>query len=262
MLPIGIITRDRPLYLDATLRSLSGSDLQGSPVWVFDDGSITKSGYVHLYRNYTHWVDVSNRWPSSPPELQIPLNPNQSVVQCLQGLINVERIGDDSLGVWNASNFALNFLAGKYPKAEGFLLLQDDVLLKPDWVQRILNVVWTAGDNCGIVAGVTVVHRQELPTGIHKVNNVTAQLLYVSRRFYGACVSFFARRVDNRTCYDSAICSQANENGFDIYLITPYIARHVGISSMVRQGHLWEYLRAVPDVSGPFAWAENVRCFL
>jgi len=268
MVPIGIVTKDRPAYLNATLRSLSGSSIDGSPVFVFDDGSVTYQGYIFLYGNEQTYIGPMPEFPTPPAELQLP-NLNDCVsIRCLQGLVNVMRISEDSLGVWNASNFAINFMAATCKNADGFLLLQDDLLLKPDWFQQIQDAIVSLDyqnkqrhKRPGIISGVTVVHRQEYPPGVVPVGNVTAQLLYVTRPFYEDAIEFFSNRVDIRACYDSAICETARVHGYETYLIHPYIARHIGLVSGVRPGQRWEIYRQAPDVSGPFAWADKVRCF-
>lgn len=263
MFPIGILTKDRPLYLDATLRSLSGSGInQPAPLTVFDDASGTRAGFLHLHSNYQTWIEVEKCWPVFPKELQIPLRPGMKMVQGLRGLVNIETIGEDSLGVWGASCFALNYLAAKYPESNGFLLMQDDILLKPDWFGKLSEAIAIAPPKTGIISGLTVVHQKSFPAGIVKVDNVTAQLLYITREFYNAGLDFFTAPVTQRRYFDSAICCLARERDYSIQLLSPYIARHIGIDSAVNPGQTWEPFKQEQNVAGPFAWAANVRNFL
>lgn len=258
MIPIGIITRNRPLHLDATLRSLSDSNIGASPVYVFDDGTDTVSGYVHLHRNSSHWVGPgAEQWPAdAPAEL---VHPN--AVQCLRGLVETVRVSEDAVGMWNASCFALNYLATKFPAAGGFVLMHDDLLLKPDWFEVLSFWINAKPYKTGIIAGYSVANDEALPCELNEVASVSGQLLYISAEFYGKAFQFFNRQVVQRIGFDVALCEVARLKKYSVELLWPYIARHTGYKSLRRPGLTWPINNA-SDVPGPFAMAKNVRCFL
>lgn len=275
MYPIGIVTHNRPVYLDATLRSLSASALPADlPLIVYDDASDEALAHTYLYSQLA--IPMRHRWPTWPQWQKVGLGilAHNPTLHGLEAAVEVVRIAGQSVGVGNASCFAIRDLFRRWPDADGVILLQDDVVFNADWYERLTaqaGHVCKRGGRQGIVAGihldaVDVGTRGLVMPGTGCVRFATAQCYLIRRTFFEEQRAWFMREDHERKNFDKNLCLMAAEAGYELQLMVPYVCQHIGFKSEVRPnvnfyrndaslgriGH-----RAKP----PFVIADSVRRF-
>lgn len=271
MIPIGIVTRDRVPYLDTTLRSLSATTLPHDiSLTVFDDASAEESS--RLYYTTDKLITVETHWPTSKTWNNVGLGVinQQTPPTGLAGRVFVESLDAQALGVVNASCRAICRLFERNPTARGILLLQDDVIFKDDWYERMMLTVSKASSfthkPLGLLAGIKINYRIPLvPTPkLAVASGITAQCLYVSRPLYTALRGFFNKEHQLRKKFDDTLRRETTKAGFWGGCIYPFVCQHFGIKSIVRPGRSW-YQGAKGRIGyyvhPPYALADAVKRF-
>lgn len=273
MVPIGIVTRERPLYLDVTLRSLSATELPSDiSLTVFDDCSSSAAALAYYRTNDI--VDVPPDWPADCPHwarhgLKI-VSDTWHKPRGIAGLINVVTLGASPLGVFNGSCRAVNALFEQHPEAPGVFLLQDDVVFNPNWYTRMLDVVARVGEYSthplGLLAGLKLNHKVELdgvpPLAV--MTGITAQCLYIPRSTYQLCNQFFTTHHDKDRRFDDMLRRHVMGHRLWAGCIYPFVCQHIGITSIVRPSKTWRFAtsgRVGYYAYPPFSLAEEVRKF-
>jgi hypothetical protein len=274
MVPIGILTRNRAVCLDATLRSLSATRLpDDATVIVYDDAS--DDAAARRYLDTDDVFEVPHRWPgcSAWREAGLGFLKDDPVLRGVAGQVEVVRLGDRPLGVGNASCRAICDLFTRRPDAPGVILLQDDIVLTADWYERLLGQLgraFTPGLAQGLVAGM---HRDHCgwrrgakpPRAARAVQFCSAQCYLVTREFFARAQSWFARADHEPKNFDKYLCQEACRRECEVQLLAPYVCQHFGVESLVRP-HLEFFRERTGRIGlaarGPFALADRVRSFL
>lgn len=270
MIPIGIMTRNRPAYLDATLRSLSGTILpKDVSVTVFDDASDQPA--MRRYLNTNDPVHCDDNWPSDfnwRQKLGLACVRKRGPLVGIKDRVRVERLGDSPQGVVSASGEAVRRLFAAFPAANGVFLLQDDCVFNADWYMRMM---WTAEKHrfeqpLGVLAGIKLNHAypvdsKKLPPVM--ASGITAQCLYISQ----AAAKLEVLRVPQtkQKRFDDHLCRQARSMRLWVGVILPFVVQHIGITSLVRPGVSWlrEGVGRVGRYSRPpYAMQDAVRTFI
>lgn len=272
MVPIGIVTRDRALYLDITLRSLSQTTLPpGVPLLVFDDGSTAVA--TQRYYNTSQVIQTETHWPNSPAWKATGLHViSDNYVQPtgIVDLVEVVSLGAKSTGVVNASCQTVCRLFERYPTAPGVILLQDDVIFKEDWYSRLLTTAEQyrqfSDFPLGLLAGIKLNHKITVTgTPLAVPTGITAQCLYISRAAYTTLqASYFKKRHQATKKFDDSLRREVANTSLWAGCIYPFVCQHFGIRSLVRPLKRWEQGskgRVGYYVRPPFALAEQVKCF-
>lgn|GEM_PF-2875349 len=277
MILIGILTRNRPVYLDATLRSLSATELPAdAPVIVYDDASTDAK--ARRYLDTTDVFHVEHRWPRCAAWTAAGLDflPDNPTLRGIADHVQVVAVGHAAAGVTNASCFAVRDLFARYPDASNVILLQDDVVFNADWHERLtgqIGQIFARGGRQGIVAGMHLdardirfrgakSYRQTAP-----VRFVSAQCYLIRRAFFEDQRQWFERADHERKNFDKYLCGLARGSGWEIHLVVPYVCQHIGVTSKVRpKVEFYRDERAAGRIglgaSGPYAFADEVRCFI
>ena len=160
MIPIGIVTKDRVGYLDVTLKSLSATAIPDSvSVTLFDDGSSDPK--TLRYYDTKNAIADETSFPDSEmwnQTLGLDIVRSQHPLVGISGCLPVIRF-DQPSGVVNASLRAIDHLFAANSEAPWVILLQDDVVFKADWYQRLTNAVLNfdvAESRPGVIAGLTI----------------------------------------------------------------------------------------------------------
>src|SRR5689334_2680660 len=98
-IPIGIVTRNRAVYLDCTLKSLSATRLPNDPkVIVFDDAS--NDPLTRTYLDTAETIESAQVWPKVATWSNAGLSflPDNPVLHGIAKLVEVRRLGSQSLG--------------------------------------------------------------------------------------------------------------------------------------------------------------------
>jgi len=271
MIPIGILTHNRPVYLDVTLRSLSATDLPTKlPVVVYDDGSDDPA--ARRYLDSSDSFVVEHQWPMTPRwrAARLDILEDNPRLHGIANAVEVVRVEPSPAGVVLGSCFAIRDLFHRVENAPAVILLQDDVLLKVDWYRRLTKQLGHSlrpDHTQGLVAGMHIdarLHRPIMKTTAVRVS--TAQCYLVTRALYDRLQGWFERIDHERTAFDGSLCRLAHRFGFEVQLIHPYVCQHIGVVSKVRPA--WEFHtcnygrgRLGRGASPPYSLARGVRVF-
>lgn len=264
--PIGILSRNRVAYLDATLRSLSATQLpDGVSVRVFDDASDdpTTLGYY----NSAARTLLNYGWPADKHWISrgFAVLPNGLIPST--GIVDkvvVER-SRNSRGVVGASCDAIRRLFAA-TTADGVFLLQDDVLFNADWYSRMLDTVARSHEftdkPVGVLAGIKLNTTLPVKPGQLAIpSGITAQCLYISRQAFDS-VPFFASPPNVKQRFDDLLRRSVGKAGMWGGVIYPFVCQHIGVKSLVRPHKRWTVgstvrvgLYSIP----PYAMSDEVR---
>jgi hypothetical protein len=269
MTPIAMITRNRHVFLDVTLRSLSASRLPRDQVLVvFDDASDDPATVAYLYGSGD--VDVRRRWPRNRHWQRAGLGivESRESARGIAGKVAVVKLGDRSQGIVNASCAAARFLIENFDTSRGMILLEDDVVFSRDWAPEIV----AAAGRCerkppGAIAGMRLnvanPDRQS-PTFIPH-DGLTAQCYFVTPAGVAAVSPFLYARHRARKRFDDAFCRAMRRARLGVYLMYPPVCQHFGLESLVRPEWDWHVRtprgRVDLDAVGPFVLADKIRKF-
>jgi len=248
MVPIGILTQDRVTYLDATLRSLSATDLpDDTRLTIFDDGS--EQEITQRYYQTNEEIKCELPWPTGPRWKDLGLDILTSPPVLPRGVrdkVPVVRLAtESSLGVVQASCLAVRALFEQAPDAPGVVLLQDDFVFNRDWLPRMLEAVERRNahkkDPVGVLAGMKLNSTFQFHKNQRSVaSGITAQCLYITQEGWNRLKDkYFARAHKKRQKFDDTLCHAAKRQGLFVGCVTPFIGQHIGIKSRVRPGLGW-----------------------
>ncbi len=269
MIPIGIVTRDRVAYLDVTLRSLSATTLPaGVPVTIYDDASmdpLTRAYYTtdHTLFANNDWA-VLRKWASHGLDV-IPICHREPAG--IRDRIDIVKLSPRPLGVVNASCRAVCNLFEKNPDAPGIILLQDDVLFKFDWYDRLITTANNANLYTalplGLLAGIKLNHRFRDPSAMAISSGITAQCLYISRMGFERRFQYFKTYHNIKKRFDDTLRREMTSGHLWAGCIYPFVCQHFGVQSLVRKERVWTQTR--PRVGyysqPPYALADAVKQF-
>lgn len=267
---VGILTRNRAPYLDATLRSLSATDVPiDLSVTVFDDASDDPDSRRYLTTDDDFLLVAPLRWPSSKVWLDRGLGflPTVERVRGVASRISVRR-SEKPQGVVNASNWATRELFEANPKAPYVCLLQDDLVFATDWYQRLAEACEAEllGDEPSLVSGccISYIGERRLPR-TDRVEFTSAQCMAIPRAGWEA-LPFFREFSAARQQYDEAVSRAFRERGDGIRLLRPGCVQHIGFRSQVRPEDGEDvFLSGVGRFchysEGPYAWSDEVSDF-
>lgn len=224
MIPIGILTKDRVGYLQATLTSLRASDLpEGIPITIYDDDSTDPD--TRRYLDTTDTFQIKHRWPTATAWQAAGLGflpDNPTVTGLGGGTVNV---GPSK--VTAASCRAICHLFDAHPKAPAIILLQDDVVFDAGWYQKITSRL-TVGEKLGMVAGM------HIDKGMTKY--CTAQCCMITREVFELCRSWMESAHEMHKCFDVQLCRKIGQQRYKIVVMDPYVCQHTGAESIIRPG--------------------------
>jgi len=271
-IPIGIMTKDRPAYLAATLHSLSATTLASDQlVYVFDDHSHLDKAKRFLYT--TENVDIDKPWPVKDHRWRkLGLDVLQKLPTEIPGLQNkvaVRLIGSKPQGVVKGSYRAIKRLFDDHSDAPGVILLQDDVVFNVDWFQRLSEVLEGRGATAGVVAGCRISKplrpQDRGKSVITLLRRLTAQCLYLSRNLYDAARDVFAQPPHASTGFDNHLCALSNRHKLPVLLMNPVVCQHIGMVSLVRPKVTWKSRgpngRVAYSAKPPYVLATEIKTF-
>lgn len=272
MQPIGIVTRNRAPYLDITLRSLSATQLpEGQFLTVYDDASDSGSTRDYLYTERPSDFGLALPNNAAWQRAGLSMVRSRQAAPGLAGRINVVPLGVSSSGVMQASCRALSLLTANYPN-QAVVLLQDDVVFSADWMQALQDeaarrICFGARPAPGVICGCDI--NRELtgpsPSFLAPHGGITAQCYYFTAAGATALQDWLRHPPSERVGFDNKLCAAIRAAGLGVYLMTPGICQHFGVTSLVRPKCRWTWLGAAGRVDqtaqGPFVLAPDVRPF-
>jgi hypothetical protein len=224
-IPIGILTRDRVVYLAATIQSVMASVIPVKPV-IYDDCST--NSYARKFLDTDEEFQVDYTWPKTKEWRQAGLQFLKDNPTIRGGELEVVKIGLAPMQVTNATSAAIADMFDMHPEAPAVILLQDDIVVARDWYQRITDY-FQSSKNVGIIAGMHLDYASK-----SKIHYYTAQCYLISRQFFQDQRSWFDSVKKVPVSADGQLCQLATEAGFELHLMKPYICQHIGVISKCR----------------------------
>ena len=269
MIPIGVVTRNRYAYLDVTIRSLSASRLPADQaVVVFDDASDDAQTIDYLYSSKV--IPGPKDWPTDSFWEQYGLSciSLRRPIIGISGTLPVITIGKERIGVVNASCTALKWLFALYPHSKAVILLQDDVLVQPSWLEDLILAERRLAQLPGLIAGCRLNRTVKTNSPVVHIpqGGVTAQCYYITNRGKEACWSWIHHTHHMTSGFDNKFCNAIRKGGADVFLVNPSVCQHFGVVSQVRPTWGWRRLnqrkgRVDYTANAPFAMAHAIRRF-
>lgn len=265
--PIGITTRNRVVYLDHTLRSLSATDLpEDVAVHVFDDGSDDIFSLMYYDECEQQSFVMAHQWPCFPEKKKFVTDTDLNDV--LDNDPHIWPVGDrvqivkdeKQLGVVERTLDAVNYLMCTYHEAPGVIVMQDDIVFNAHWYQHLLQ----CADNTK--AGIVSAYQSSHYSKSDVKGFVPAVCLYYSREFWKAATTFFEAPHQGDAFYDTVLCRECRRLGFDIMYLDPSVCQHIGVESIVRPGRQfhnedWSEARMSESTRPPFVMNKRVKDF-
>ncbi|HDL84729.1 MAG TPA: hypothetical protein ENH11_00070 [Candidatus Acetothermia bacterium] len=277
--PVAIRTRNRPAYLDVTLRSLMATKLPPAcDIVVLDDCSddetsklqLTTSGLIELPEPCV-WP-VSPRWAGRVGNLK-----NVTHVQGLRDLVEIMQ-PETKKGVRGGIFWCIATMMEKYPAAEAVAVIEGDVVFNADWYDAV-NYAYdlckdAPGPNGNMLGLLTAYDRKPgkpTPTGFkwrwcsvrrrgngnwHCGGGIGGVMYLVTRRFYDAAVvSFQAKYNPNKRSGDTYLQGVCGAAKFSIASTGPAFIQHIGVASSAWPNKGW---RHATKFRTPFAIIEKL----
>ncbi len=156
------------------------------------------------------------------------------------------------LGAWQNFIFALKQTLIEQPNADAILYVQDDCILLPDAISSFQKIAWPTRTT-GLISLYTSQAYNGLPQN-------AVSLLKPERTLMGACAFVISRQAAyhlvarglergwrghpkqkmadpaTKKCIDGFTAEALRELGYDIYLFSPSLARHIGEASALGHG--------------------------
>jgi len=232
--PIGILTRNRPAYLDLTLRSLLACKLPHNvQIIIYDDDSD-----LEIARNYLYTSNIISNVPLQISKKIFHYIPNLMTTVDLYGIKEHFKIVsmEAHLGVLHASLNALCDLLDK-TNSEYVCLIQDDIVLIKNWYNIMINLSshYKPGILSGISFGCAASPCENNNKYIAvKVKWTQAQCLFISRNLLKLVLPELQKLDSSKKChFDLLLCEITLKYGFDVLVTQPHICQHVGKYSLV-----------------------------
>lgn len=287
---LAIITRNRFAYLDATLRSLSATNLPPDlAVTVWDDCS--DDGDTIRYFSTNELIPVV--WPPSVVndkrfgELRLRQSVCFSQSVGIKGKVEVagftttQQVGDATEVVRHPPMGVVEFSRSVVYREFGccddrwMLLMQDDIVLNPDWYERIVDHATAVEhrDDIAMISGINIACQADANCSTPVVGFVSAQCLMISRDFFERS-NFWKHTSDKTSNFDLLVCRAAKRAKMKIHRLRPGVGQHIGFESIVRPKVKWwgkhdgmpgyRYVkdgRVDPHSQFPYAYTRDVRSF-
>ena len=262
-IPIGILTRNRPMNLYLTLRSLMATKLPVDvKITIYDDASDLQIAREFLYS--------SQKIPNihlSVPDVLAHNMPDPIRTVDLYGIKDYFKVVSmrSHQGVFHASLEALrDLLRGSYAKY--VCLLQDDILFIKDWYIRMTNLAKTF--NPGILGGISfgcaTSECNNKKYSIVKVQWTQAQCLFIARDLLEIILPEL-QKFDSakKNHFDLSICDTARMHGYNVLVTQPHVCQHIGDSSLVQPNKCFSRKggRYSKNIYEPLVLAKNLSWF-
>jgi len=260
-IPIGIITRNRPVYLDATIKSLLATDLPADiDITIFDDHSDSED--ARRFLGTADHFRIEHEWPQSQEWLDEGLCAglqDDPIVEGIAGRLKVRTIDHEaSVGVGRASAAAILEMFGRHPRARAVILLQDDIVFRYDWYRLMIDRIgesYRPGWHQGIVSGFHLDYRdRDNPKWPWTARMTAAQCMLIRRELFTTIRSWLMRPDHPGKNWDMRLCDKAFGAKYELHLRYPYVVQHIGYESLVRPNVISE-TRIGYGSKGPYCFS-------
>lgn len=284
MFPILIRSKDRPFYLNTTLKSLMATNLEDGIIVIADDCSSTEEMNDFLFTNKKvilpefNWYeeieteittsgsivkDVENLSNKEIWDRYIGNVPIETTLYGLKNKFNViqpkENMGDVGGLFWTIyAGFTL------FRNAEKIVILEDDLIFNKNWL-KISNLIFNKEylSNLGCIS---VYNRENIdyfnPTKsrnlYNEINGIGGVMYMIPRDVFDLMKAdgFFDKYYDKKILGGDVIFQKyLNTKNLKILNTSSSYIQHIGIKSICRPGR---FLRYSKNFIQPFAWSKNL----
>ena len=278
-IPIGLRTRNRPVYLDLTLRSLLATDLGDVEILVLDDCSDDPLTKEYLSTDDVIELPEPHVWPESGPFVrfcgELPTSTN------LRGVKSKVRVEspESRKGVRGGIFWCIDYLMESFPGAEYVMVIEADAVFNKDWFTATENAYSKTkdqkgpnGSHLGLLTaydrrppkpprgpsmGWTWRSVKKLSSGNWGCGNGIGGVHYlVTRAFYESCIPSMKKKYNPALrSGDTSLQALCGAREFSIAATTPSFIQHIGMNSLAWPSKGWRHAR---NFLKPFVLAEEI----
>lgn len=283
--PIAVRSRNRPRYLDITLRSLFASAIITKNVIIADDRSDIKIMDDYFYTDKNIKFDKSIVWPEEKSWRKRIGNIYK--LENLNSIIGLNSkipiiIPEKRKGVRGHIFWLIDRLMTDYPNAEYVVVVEDDIIFNYHWYTNLIKCyhkykneegpyksyqmgLLTTYDRIGGAnKGKEIVWRGKFYNKkgkFIKFRNISGCVILCTRKYYEAAKEHFKATYHPReTSGDVHIQNIAREYRFNIAATYPSYAQHIGVKGIARP--LVTKLRQTNNFKQPFVLANKISDFI
>jgi len=274
--PIIVRTRNRPVYLDMTLKSLSASNIpDGVDLIVMDDCSDNEEAMRYVDTDDTFDLKEECAWLGPDND---PWDNNVGKIQPVKRLTGIKSRyeivkPETRQGVKGGISWVIDYMFKRYPNIECVNCIEADVVFNKDWYEATIkawrdkkNSKGPNGDRLGLLscydrkckkpnAEMASAWRslRKLSTGRWNCGNGIGGVHYlVTREFYEfAKKSFEMVHAPSARAGDTMLQGWCANSNFSIAVTSPSYCQHIGIDSTAWPAKGWRYTKGFKK---PFAF--------
>lgn len=245
-----IRSKNRPVYLAVTLRSLSASQPQDIPTVLFDDVSNNETTQKMLSTPSSQTISLPQPyfWPTSDWWRKAGLAPLPTISD-VHGLIDKYTIVVPSrkLGPVGSIFASVAMMMERFSQAPAVIHIEGDVIFSQNWYSNLLSA-WneskTAKRHLGVLGafdpwGLHLWKHDKHPTWgwISGGKTWTSQMLLFTREFYNrAKASFSAEYAVTQRHADHFVSQSVMQSGLFRAVMRQSLCQHIGIESLCWPG--------------------------
>jgi glycosyltransferase involved in cell wall biosynthesis len=269
--PIALRARNRPAFLDVTLRSLKASNLPDNKnMIVIDDCSDDKHAIVHLATSDPIILPKPIEWPVGPSwDSCLGKIKNIRGIHGIRGEIEIvqpEKKKGDLGGIF----WIINYMMNRYKNSDAIIVFEADCVVRPDWYEAIersyLACKDLKGPNGNSLGLLTCYDRSgsfskksakyenpswawksvaPKPGGLWGCGGGIGGVMYlVTRGLYEASISAMKDTYNpEKRSGDTALQAQCGVHKFNIAVTAPSYCQHIGYQSVCWPSKGWRYTK-------------------
>lgn len=269
--PIVLRSRNRPVFLDVTYRSIKASWLpEGCPVIVIDDCSEQDITKKYLFTNDEIVLPNPCIWPSYPSWISnVGKIKNVKGLQGIKGEVEViqpEQKKGDLGGIF----WIVNYMMDRFKDSEGIIVYEADCVVRSEWYRMVEKAYHECkvgkGPNGNALGLLTCYnrsgtfgknsHKYEKPGWVWRSVSrkyggnwdcgagIGGVMYLVTRKFYEASISAMKFQYNpEKKSGDTAIQAQCGIHNFNIVTTSPSYCQHIGFESICWPTKGWRYTK-------------------
>jgi len=267
IIPIAVRTKNRPVYLDVTLKSIWASNLpDGLAPIIIDDCSNEPEAIKYLNTDDEFelaepctWIGDNEKWLGRVGKIA-----NVTKLKGIKSRAEIVR-PHRGMGVRGCLFWSIDYMMTRFPEADAIIMIEGDVVFHPEWYNASINAyeqtlhneagpngptlgLLTAYDrrgksrkkNAGGFCWRSVSRRKD--NRWNCINGIGGVMYVVTREFYENKITLFkkvhpagSRGGDTML---QGICASA---GFSIAATVPSYCQHIGITSIAWPNKGWRH---------------------
>ena len=268
-IPIAMRSRNRPVYLDTTLKSLWATDIPSdAPMIVVDDCSDDELQLKYLNTCDDFVLPQPQIWRRDAKFVNAAAT--FAPVHRLKGIADkVEVVHPEMrMGVFHGVFWCVQYMMERFPEAEAIILIEADAVFHKDWYTTLMNVFpevqHAKGPNGDTLGLLTCYDRigsgqgddppwtwrkvKKLANGHWGCSRAIGGVVYlVHREFYKRAIDVFRQLAlggrPGKVSGDTAIQGLAGDRNCNLAATRPSFCQHIGVESLAWPSKGYRYCR-------------------